>query len=144
MPTIKKILCPVDFSDASRTAALYSLELARQLGASVELLYTCQLASMASPASALAAEVVREARADLDAFAGKLPHEGVSLTRALRVGAPYVEIVSAAVDGSFDMIVMGTTGRTGLEHFLLGSVAERVVQSSPVPVLTVNHKKTAG
>ena len=64
----------------------------------------------------------------------------VPLHRHLRVGIPYVEIVEAAKAIGADMIVMGTTGKTGLEHFLLGSVAERIVRTASCPVLTVRHK----
>lgn len=143
MQPIKKIVCPTDFSDASRTAATKALDLARQLGASVEFVHTYQLAGFASPTSALAADVAREARAELEAFVAALPSTGVTVDSHLRVGVPYAEIVAYAVESEAGLIVIGTTGKTGIQHFLLGSVAERVVQTSPVPVLTVRKKPTA-
>ena len=139
MALIKKVLCTVDFSEASRNAARYALDLAQQLGASIDFLHTYQLAGFASPSSALAADVAHEARAELDAFVAALPKGNVAVKADLRIGVPSSEIVSAALDAEAGLIVMGTTGRTGLEHFLLGSVAERVVQISPVPVLTVRQ-----
>jgi nucleotide-binding universal stress UspA family protein len=54
-------------------------------------------------------------------------------------GAPYATILSQAKEGRFDLIAMGTHGRTGVAHLLLGSVAERVVRTAPCPVLTVRH-----
>ena len=57
------------------------------------------------------------------------------------VGEPAAEIVAAAQDGKFDVIVVGTHGRTGLAHVLLGSVAERVVRRSTMPVITVRPPK---
>lgn len=140
MPTIKKIVCPLDFSEASKGAAAYAVDLARQLGATVDFIHTYQLAGFASPTSELAADVAKEAQGELDTCIAALHTAGVTVERHLRLGVPYAEIVAAAIDGGAGLIVMGTTGRTGLEHFLLGSVAERVVQTSPVPVLTVKHQ----
>jgi nucleotide-binding universal stress UspA family protein len=57
------------------------------------------------------------------------------------VGEPAAEIVAAAEDGKYDAIVVGTHGRTGLAHVLLGSVAERVVRRAPMPVVTVRPRK---
>jgi nucleotide-binding universal stress UspA family protein len=57
----------------------------------------------------------------------------------MRVGAPFLEIIHAAQSESADLIVMGTHGRSGLAHVLMGSVAERVVNKAPCPVLTVRH-----
>ena len=56
------------------------------------------------------------------------------------VGEPAAEIVAAAEDGKFDVIVVGTHGRTGFAHMLLGSVAERVVRRAPMPVITVRPR----
>ena len=56
-------------------------------------------------------------------------------------GIPFVEIIKAAKDNQVDLIVMGTHGKTGLEHILIGSVAERVIQRSPCPVLSVRLPK---
>jgi nucleotide-binding universal stress UspA family protein len=57
------------------------------------------------------------------------------------VGEPAAEVVAAAEDGKYDAIVVGTHGRTGLAHVLLGSVAERVVRRAPMPVVTVRPRK---
>jgi nucleotide-binding universal stress UspA family protein len=56
------------------------------------------------------------------------------------MGVPYVEIVDAARDAAAELIVMGTTGKTGIQHLLLGSVAERVVRTAEVPVLSVRYR----
>ena len=56
------------------------------------------------------------------------------------MGVPYVEIVDAARDAGAELIVMGTTGKTGIQHLLLGSVAERVVRTAEVPVLSVRYQ----
>ena len=63
---------------------------------------------------------------------------GLTLTKVLN-GVPFVEIIRYARESEMDLIVMGTHGRTGLGHLLIGSVTERVVRKSPCPVLTVKH-----
>ena len=65
--------------------------------------------------------------------------EGLTLERALRYGHPAKMICQYAREHEIDLLVIGTHGRTGLKHLLLGSVAERVVRVSPCPVLTVRH-----
>jgi universal stress protein A len=141
MPTIRKILVPVDFSDASRSAASYAIELAQQLApadasVSVDVLHAWQLAGFATPTSELAKDTERQLRAELEAFVDGLGAK-VPVRSHLRLGVPYQEIVQAAKDYESDLVIMGTTGKSGLEHFLVGSVAERVVRAAPVPVLTV-------
>ena len=64
---------------------------------------------------------------------------GCEITTRLREGQPFVEIVTVARDEDADLIVMGTHGRTGLAHMLIGSTAEKVVRMAPCPVLTVKH-----
>jgi universal stress protein A len=68
-----------------------------------------------------------------------LRESGVKARGLMRVGAPFLEIINAAQGEAADLIVMGTHGRTGLAHVLMGSVAERVVNKAPCPVLTVRH-----
>jgi nucleotide-binding universal stress UspA family protein len=64
----------------------------------------------------------------------------VKLTHALLSGDPTAKLVEALKDGGYDLVVLGTHGRTGLMHLLMGSVAEKLVRLSPVPVLTVPPK----
>jgi len=64
-------------------------------------------------------------------------HTKINITSNLYEGIPHVEIISAADENNANLIVMGTHGRTGLSHVLLGSVAERVIRTSSVPVLSV-------
>jgi nucleotide-binding universal stress UspA family protein len=65
---------------------------------------------------------------------------GVAVEARMAHGTPYEEIVKAGKELGADLIVIGTHGRTGMSHFLLGSVAERVVRSAPCPVLTVHQR----
>ncbi|HUQ68179.1 MAG TPA: universal stress protein, partial [Planctomycetaceae bacterium] len=80
----------------------------------------------------------------LEAALAKVPDPawaaGRSVQRVIRIGAPYVEIVKYAAEQDVDVIVVGTHGRSGLTHLLLGSTAEKVVRKAPCPVLTVHPK----
>jgi nucleotide-binding universal stress UspA family protein len=73
-------------------------------------------------------EIVEECRESHEATFG-----------SVRTGTPFLEIINSAKDLPADLVVMGTHGRTGLKHMLIGSVAEKVVRKSPCPVLTVKH-----
>ncbi len=140
MLSIKKILVPTDYSDAAESALRYAIELAGKIGAEIELVHVWQLSTYASSTSELAKGMERDLKSDLERLAQRYSGHGVVIHRHLRMGPPYAEIIEAAKDLESDLIVIGTTGRTGLEHFLLGSVAERVVRMAACPVLTVRYK----
>lgn len=136
---IRKLLVPHDFSDAADGALRYAIELAGKLGSEVVVVHAWQLSAYASPSSELAKGMERDLARDLEQTVAKHAAAGVKIERQLRLGIPYVEIVEAAKELGADIIVMGTTGKTGLEHFLLGSVAERIVRTAACPVLTIRH-----
>ena len=79
----------------------------------------------------------RGAEKHLDDIAARLAKDGIQPTKFIRFGRPHDEITKLADEAKCDLIIMGTHGRTGLAHLLVGSVAERVVRTSKVPVLTV-------
>ena len=142
--TITRILVPVDFSAHSDGALRYAAKLASQVGASVELLHVVE--DLAYGASSevyvpnvpdLMQEMVNEAVPRLTSLKQALFPHGADVETAVFVGRPSSTIVDRARAGGFDLIVMGTHGRTGLSHMLMGSVAERVVRTAPCPVLTV-------
>lgn len=143
MKKIEKILVPVDFSDGSTVAARYALSLARSLGAELHFLHIYGVPVISAPDGGfmmppeMVARVASDAQDGLKEFVESLPLDGVEWKRVVADGAAHQEIVRRAGEGGYDIIVMGTHGRTGLKHFLIGSTAERVVRLSPVPVLTV-------
>ncbi len=151
MPTFKKILAPTDFSDDSSLAFSYAEELARRFSAEMVVLHVDQslVPVMVSPDESLglgsdsltriAEEQRLAAQRELDKLVNRLRDGGLKARSLLRVGSPFVEIVRTAQSEKADLIVMGTHGRTGLAHALMGSVAERVVQKAPCPVLTIRH-----
>lgn len=141
MQAIQRILVPTDFSDSSAAGAEYASDLARKLGASVELIHVVETASLWSMAGAgilgnVLGQIRQDAERRLAGFAGK-HFAGVTLNRHVREGNPALEILRAAGEAGCNAIVMSTHGRTGPAHLLIGSVAEKVVRKSPVPVLTV-------
>ena len=98
---------------------------------------------MPEPGSALSlpqnylVDMKQEAEKALDKLLPEASQLGVRVVRALRMGNPYVEIVQYAEETETDVIVVGTHGRGGLAHLILGSVAEKVVRKAHCPVLTV-------
>jgi nucleotide-binding universal stress UspA family protein len=140
---IRSILCPVDFSDCAENALRYALGIAEKLGAEIQLLHAYEVPVLVlpdSPAIALAAEdeLRDHLSRELETLARRYSGHGVELTPRLMAGAAYESISTAARELDSDMIVMGTHGRGSLMRCLLGSVAERVVRQSTIPVCTVH------
>jgi universal stress protein A len=137
---VRKILCPIDFTPASDAALRWAGDLARQIGAELDVVHSWQLSAYAEPTSELAQESRRQLTAEVTAALGRCALEKLVVRTHLRLGAPEEEIVKAAAELHADLIVMATSGKTGIQHFLIGSVAERVMRASPVPVTTVRAK----
>jgi universal stress protein A len=142
----RRILVPVDFSEGSRAAFDYALALAEKLDGEVELLHVWEtptyltpelwVSTAKQPPMALADYARQAAEKDLDAWRGGNRHR-VPVRSRVAVGVTDQVIVEIAAE--FDLVVMGTHGRTGLSHLFVGSVAERVVRRAPCPVLTVRR-----
>ena len=141
---IKKILCPLDFSENSEHALLYARAFAQAHGAELLLLHVLEM-----PLSYLAPEVVlppdlvdrqkESCTQNLTAITEAVRHDLPHTDWLLEEGNPFPRIIEVARQHAVDLIVMGTHGRTGLAHALVGSVAEKVVRKAPCPVLTVKH-----
>jgi universal stress protein A len=147
MPSIRRIVCPVDFSESSDHAARYAVGLARQLGASIHFVHAWQPPVYPLPDGPIilgpevVARITDEARRALDAVAERFRDPELTIETRLLQGATDHEIVRCASEIGADLIVMGTHGRTGLAHLVLGSVAERVVRTAGVPVLCVPRER---
>jgi nucleotide-binding universal stress UspA family protein len=141
----KRICCPIDFSDASRAAMEVAADLARRFGSELMLLHAYPIPGYTFPDGSVVAspkmmqELADQAQRHLEEW--RLDAEkmvGASrVTAEKAVGEPAAEILEAAKRMGADLLVMGTHGRTGLQHALMGSVAERVVRRAHSPVLTV-------
>ncbi len=143
MIQINRILVPTDFSDCSRQATSYARELATRFASEIHLVTVVDptplvAASAGAPVpTSLLEDRERSAELDIARWPDKEFDQQMSVTRKVLHGVPFVEIVRYARQQSVDLIVMGTHGRTGLTHALIGSVAERVVRKANCPVLVV-------
>ena len=147
--SITRILVPVDFGPHSDRALRYATYLAAKLGASVELVHVVDnpVASGAWTAEVyvpnlpeLLESVVGEAHKRLNGMKSIVAAQGVEVETTVLTGQPAHTIVEHARARGFDLIVMGTHGRTGLSHMFVGSVAERVVRKAPCPVMTLRDE----
>ncbi len=151
VPTFTKIVAATDFSEDSERAIEYAEELARRFGAEITVLHVDQPLSpvMMSPdfgagvdigaMSRIAEEQRLLAQSEIDKIVARMRDAGLKARSLLRVGSPFLEIINTSQSENADLIVLGTHGRTGLAHVLMGSVAERVVQKAGCPVLTIRH-----
>lgn len=142
MGRYERILVPTDGSDATLEAVQQAVDLAAEHGATIHALYVVNSASFAglpmdSSWENVSAMLSEEGATALDDVAATAENHGVDVERELADGNPAREIVRYAEDEDCDLVVMGTHGRGGIDRLLLGSVAEKVVRSSTVPVLTV-------
>ena len=120
----------------------HALDLAELCGATVHVLYVVDETAYATVPDD-ARERVREvlegdAETATKVISERALERDLPVRRETRWGDPAVAIVAYTVENDVDLIVMGTRGKTGFEHYLLGSVAEKVVRVSPIPVLTVH------
>ncbi len=143
MLQIRRVLCPIDFSETSRRAFDYAVAIARRHGSTVTVLHVFTPTPVAmyapAPAALTATIMTPEGRdqvlASMKAFAAT--DADVRVEFAMTEGPAAGEILANAAAQPTDIIVMGTHGRAGFEHLMLGSVAETVLRTAPCPVLTV-------
>jgi nucleotide-binding universal stress UspA family protein len=140
---ITRILVPTDFSVDADAAFRYARELAEVFHAELHLFHVVDdpLAAGMWSADVYTAEIAG-LRVNLMQDAEKrvkdaVPPNTKRVSTEVRIGLPFKQIVEAARDWRADLIVMGTHGRTGLAHAVMGSVAERVLRQAPCPVLTL-------
>jgi nucleotide-binding universal stress UspA family protein len=143
---IKRILVGIDFSEPSDQALERAIDLARRLDASLTLLHVYQVPGYAFPETIvptppeLLTNLLADNRRHLESAVTHCQESRVPADFDQVPGAAFAELVRRAREG-YDLVVVGTHGRTGFAHALLGSVAEKVVRKSPVPVLTVRVPK---
>ena len=146
MIKLKRILLATDFSECSLHAMRYACEFAETFGTELHLLYVNEPPSAAYSEFGMGyvgieefeKEQVEGATTKLESVPAAAWRDKLDITRRVRTGSPFVEIVRYAKEKNIDLIVMGTHGRGAVAHFLMGSTAERVVRKAPCPVLTVH------
>jgi universal stress protein A len=140
----KKILVPLDFSDYTDEIMNVAVQIAEKFGSTMHLLHVIPNMDYFTPyESFLSAEnlvsiqrdIEREVEKDMEVVVKKL--KDIPVAKTIHAGVAFLEIVNYVRTENIDLVVMGTHGRGGLEHILIGSVAEKVVRKSPCPVLTI-------
>ncbi|MCU0343910.1 MAG: universal stress protein [Ignavibacterium sp.] len=140
---IKNILLPTDFSNTSLTAAEYAVELAEEYKARLHVLNVLEktppilaIRSLDLSREKIIESIDADAQAHLSDCIKKIKKiKDVEIVPAIRKGIDYEEIIQYSKEKKIDIIVIATHGRTGLIHTLLGSVAEKVIRYSKIPVL---------
>lgn len=146
----KTLLVPHDFSSSANHAAAIARDESKLHGARLLLLHVIDLPTAIKPDTVIVPDstgapvnvkdyAVSSAEAHLQDIVARLAKDGVTATSFIRLGNPVDEINRFVDEEKVSLIVMGTHGRTGLQHLLVGSVAERVVRTATCPVLTVRH-----
>jgi nucleotide-binding universal stress UspA family protein len=144
---VRRILVPVDFSDASETAVEHAAELAQTYDTQIELLHVVEEVTYPSaygvdPVYMPPQEMIPRVEESLGEIAQKkIGHEGVQISAT--VGYAPLTILDHIEDNDVDLVVIATHGRTGLGRMLLGSVAERVIRRSAVPVFIVKPEQNS-
>lgn len=142
---LRKILYPTDFSDASLEALKYAISLAKSTQAKLILMHVVNqkiiseglsLARISTP-EALGKELADEARRQLKMLIPADERQDLEWEMNIRAGNPSREIICYAKENNVDMIVIGTAGRSGMEHMMFGSTAEKVVRGAHCSVLSV-------
>ena len=148
MVNVNKILVPTDLSESGARVLAEAQQFASAFSASIDVMYVWTPPALAAPESVLTGVGVTEQpllewlRANASEMLSKFESDARSKGIAIResfcdLGDPATAIVERAASGGYDLLVLGTHGRTGLSHVLLGSVAEKVVRRAPCAVLTV-------
>ncbi len=144
---IKNILLPTDFSEQSKAAVPFAIDLAKKYGAKIHLIHVFDEDALdpaffsvsETNAADYFARIQNGFEAEVEKFFGDFDCRGVDIITILANGNPFVKIVEYAKEEAIDLIVMGTHGRSGLASILMGSVAEKVIHKAHCPVLTVHH-----
>jgi universal stress protein A len=148
---LKKILVAIDFSKLSHEALDYAISLAEDVGARLSVLYVVEpmeftgvdvLGGTPIATQAIVEEHLKQAKREMERVRNRKLAKLEGATVTVRLGRPAEEIVALGGKGRSNLIVVGTHGRSGLSHLLMGSVAERVVRHANCPVLAVPTRKT--
>lgn len=148
---IRKILHPTDFSPCSKNALGFALSIAEPVQAKVDVLHVWREPYFVAPELLITLPnrstmsvgdwVLSEAMNQMTQLLKDIEHPvEVEMTSFLERGDPFETILRLAEEGIYDLIVMGTGGRSGLSRVFMGSVTEKVLRASPIPVLTVRHE----
>jgi nucleotide-binding universal stress UspA family protein len=141
----QRFLVPLDFSEYANYALEYAINLAGKLDAHVTLLHVIQPVPLGGADMGVTLpytylqDLEAEITQSMEACLARVTAAGLEGDIVVVHGVPFHEIIETAKTQTVDLIIMGTHGRTGLQHLLLGSVAEKVVRLAPCPVLVARQ-----
>ena len=144
--TAPHFLVPTDFSPYADQALTEAIELAYALNAQLTLLHVMQIMPLTvgdvppEYFNNYLEDIEAEAQRQMQASLNRVCQSGLQVDSVITQGIPFQSIVDTAGEMKADLIIMGTHGRTGLPHALIGSVAEKVVRLAPCPVLVARQK----
>ncbi len=146
MITLRNILCPIDHSKHSESALKYAIAFALKDKAKLYLMHvldsrTHEEAEGISELTAIDEEGMNDLKDKLEKSVPEEIRGEIKYEALVSLGVPFDEIVKVANEKSIDLIVMGTHGRTGLSHVMLGSIAEKVMRDAPCPVMIVKYRE---
>lgn len=142
---IRKILAPIDFSGRSREELRWATTMAKNFGAELITLHVipAEVVDLSLREGrgwdAMRGEVSAQTNLLVDEICRELGIAGLAHEEHVVAGAALEEILRAIRTRDIDLVVIATHGRRGISHTLMGSVVEKIVRSSPVPVLTLNE-----
>jgi nucleotide-binding universal stress UspA family protein len=145
MIKLKKILYPTDFSESSLEALKYGISFAREFKAKLVLLHVVNEKVFSEGLNLprvvsieeLEREMTAEAERQLKVIVPPEERSHLDTETVILKGNPFIEIIRYAHEQDVDLIIIGTHGRSGVEHIIFGSTAEKVVRKAPCPVLSV-------
>ena len=146
MIEIRRILCPIDFSDDSRHAVAHATAVAQWYGAAITLLHVSHPEAFTNPpllfdelprGAAMVESALRAAEEEMPKWSQTVAAAGVAVETLVERGYPVRQILSRAAALPADLVVVGTHGRSGFERLILGSVTEKVLRNAPCPVMAV-------
>ena len=146
MYQINKILVPIDFSDYSKNALKFAIDIAEKFQSKLFLVYVIEpmiyptdfsIGQIAIPA--VENDLTLRAEEELKNLVNQEISKRVEAEAIIKSGKPFIEIIETASEIDADLIIIATHGHTGVEHLLFGSTAEKVVRKAPCPVLTLRE-----
>ena len=143
----KKILCPVDFSDTSMSAANNAVNFASEIKAELTFIHIIDIQALQNIGDLSGGGIndinflIEEEKPVLNKLKDECEKKGVKVKTTLTHGEPISVILETIKEGGHDLIIMGTHGKKGLTRLVLGSIAENVVRKSDIPVLLYHCKK---
>lgn len=142
---IERILLATDCSPRAEGAEAYACKLAESWGATLTVMSVLEFAPGLDPEYPVCrlylAELMKQATRDLDQLKARTADRGIAVRTRIETGIPSEAVLAAAAAEDTDLIIVGTAGKTGLAHVLLGSTAERIIRTAPCPVLAVRAER---